>query len=207
MGKIIRLYGMGVLLGILGSPLPAACGAESDPVTLNFHEKNGHFDIQAGFGVEADRETVWETLTDFEHYPKLSPELKKVRQVSRSGNHWVYEQVAEGGFLFFTQKVFFLLDIHGEPGRYLICEDVSHHSFTSHHVRWDIRRVSKGRYSLSYRLKAEAHFDAPAFLVNDHFKGGAEHFLREMRKEILRRQASKAGPSPPVPKASVEGNK
>ena len=180
-----------VLLAWLLGALAGTAWADADPVTLTFQEKDGHFDIQGHFEVAADPKTAWDTLTDFESYPKFSHELKKVQVKERTKDHWVIEEVAESGVLFFTQKVFFLLDVKEVPERSFVSTDTGHKSFVSYESRWDIKPVEGGKaLELAYHLKAEGHFGGPAFMVNDTFKGGVQNFLRAMRQEILRRQKS-----------------
>jgi hypothetical protein len=183
------------LLGLIFLSAGHAFGANpvfpnSQPISMTFHEKDGHFDILARFSVEADKDLVWNTLTDYENYTKLSGELKKVTVTKRTARHMVVDEMAEGGFLFITQKVFFSLDVRMVPGRSIIGTDTGHKSFVSYGFRWDIKPGADGKtVELTYRLKAEGHFGGPIFMVNDHFQGGVKHFLEELRKEILRRQA------------------
>lgn len=190
MKKTVLLAGL--LGGLAVSVLPLMARADSDPITLTFKEKDGHFDIQGRFEVEADRQTAWDTLTDFESYPKFSHELKKVQIKERSKNRLVIEEVAESGVLFFTQKVFFTLDVKEKPGKSFVSTDVGHKSFVFYQSQWDLKPAADGKtVELIYHLRAEGHFGGPAFMVNDTFKGGVQNFLRAMRKEILRRQTQK----------------
>ena len=187
-------------LGILASP-PAAL-AEGDPVTMAFHEKNGHFDVQAGFEVKADPKLVWDTLTDYEDYPRYLHELKKVQVQEKSENHMTVDEIAESGVLFFTQRVYFLMDVTLAPGRSIVSEDKGHKSFVSYRSEWGIQPLEGGAgTTLTYQLQAEGHFGAPAFMINDSFSGGVRNFLRNMRQEILRRQ-SKQAPTPASTAAS-----
>lgn len=183
-----------VLLVVLGLTIlfPAAVEADSaaGPITFAFQEKNGHFDIQARFRIKATPQVVWETLTDFESYPKFSHELKKVQVTERSENHMTVEEMAESGFLFFTQKVFFTLDVHVVPGVSVTTEDTGHKSFVSYRTDWALQPDESG-VELDYHLRAEGHFGGPAFAVNDAFSGGVRNFLQNMQKEMLRREALK----------------
>lgn len=181
---------------ILG-PLTAAQGhCGGDPVTLAFHEKDGHFDVLGGFQVKADPKVVWDTLTDYEAYPRFSHELKKVQVKERSENHMVVEEMAESGFLFFTQRVYFLMDVQLVPGLSIVSVDTGHKSFVSYRGEWQIKPPEgPGDIGLTYHLQAEGHFDGPAFMVNDAFQGGVKNFMENMRKEILRRQSQPA-PAP-----------
>jgi hypothetical protein len=180
------------LIPMMFAPVALHSGQASAPLTLHFQEKQGHFDIQAQFEAEAQKDTVWETLTDFESYSKYSHELKKIRILEHTPAHWKLEEVAESGFLFITQKVFFLLDIKAVPGRSLISEDLDHRSFVSYRTEWGIKPSPEGPGTqLSYHLKAEGHFGGPAFIVNDSFQGGVKNFLEAIRKEMKRRQTEK----------------
>ena len=174
-------------------PCMGAGSPSGDPVTLAFHEKQGHFDITGHFSVDANLETAWKALTDFEHYPQFSHELKKVSLNNPSLNHLVAEEMAESGILFFTQKVYFTLDIHLKPEKYILSEDIGHKSFVSYKSEWNLEPGDDGKnVELTYHLLAEGHFGGPAFMANDTFKGGIKNFLESMRKEILRRQENKS---------------
>ena len=167
----------------------SALGAASDSVPMVFQEKNGHFDIHAQFQVPADPTQAWEILTDFQRYPKYSHELKKVEVTPQGQNHWQVEEMAESGFLFITQKVYFQLRVSGVPGRSLVSEDIGHRSFVSYKTAWEINPLPGGKGSeLHYHLEAEGHFGGPAFMVNDHFSGGVRNFLEAVREEMKRKQ-------------------
>jgi len=169
-------------------PLPAL-GAASDAVSMVFREKNGHFDIHAQFQTPSDPGLVWSILTDFGNFPKLSHELKKVEVTQKGKNHWLVDEMAESGFLFVTQKVYFRLDVTGTPNRTLVSEDVGHKSFVSYKTSWEINPLQGGAGSeLHYYLEAEGHFGGPAFMVNDHFSGGVRNFLEAVREEMKRKQ-------------------
>lgn len=186
-------------------PFGAGADTKGDPVSLTFQEKNGHFDLQASFTVPADPQTVWDTLTDFKYYPKLSPELKKVDVKEESANHLIVVEKAESGFLFITQTVYFQLDVLEDPGKSMVCTDLGHKSFVSYQNRWDLVPSQDGKsLELTYHLQAEGHFGGPAFMVNDGFKGGVKNFVENMRKEILRRQALQIVKTPiPAPTPAV----
>lgn len=191
MGKHLTIFLLGAAF-MACIPLSSFAGQGGDPVTLTFQEKQGHFDIIGHFSVQADSKVVWDTLTDFENYPHFSHELKKVNVTNPSPNHLTAEEMAESGVLFFTQKVYFTLDIHLEPEKSILSKDTGHKSFVSYQSEWNLE-PGNGRKTmeLTYHLLAEGHFGGPAFMVNDTFKGGIKNFLESMRKEILRRQENK----------------
>lgn len=178
-------------------PAMARTDAAGAPMTFTFQEKNGHFDIQARFQVKADPRVVWETLTDLESYPKFSHELKKVQVTGRSENRMTAEEMAESGFLFFSQKVYFTLDVRMVPGVSFATEDVGHKSFVSYRTEW-VLHPGEGGVRLDYHLQAEGHFGGPAFMVNDAFSGGVRNFLQNIQKEMLHREALE-GKETPVP--------
>lgn len=192
---IILLFSLAVGAGLP----PRAFGDNGDPVSITFQEKDGHFDLTGKFSVQADPDLIWATLNDFKNYPKYSPELKKVEVHEVEPNHLTVDEMAESGFLFFSQKVFFSMDVLEEPGHFITGTDVGHKSFVSYQYRWDIDPGGPGEpVELTYHVLAEGHFGAPAFMVNDGFKGGVKNFLENFRKEILERKAKKPAATPAV---------
>lgn len=187
MRTAIAVFGMALGFWLLG-PQAVHADPNGDPVTLSFQEKSGHFDVLGSFAVKADPKVAYDTLTDFESYPKFSHELKKVTVRDRTAGHMVVEETAESGFLFFTQKVYFLMDVRMIPDLVIVSVDTGHKSFVSYQSEWKIQPEETGGATLTYHLLAEGHFDGPVFMVDDAFKGGVKNFLENMRQEILRRQ-------------------
>ena len=93
--------------------LSCGVGLAADPVSLDFQEKSGTYDIRGAFNVDAEPGVVWEVLTDYHHIPKFVGNLKKSFIDEDLGPyHFRLEQEFEGGFLFFTKKVRVVLDVH-----------------------------------------------------------------------------------------------
>src|SRR5579864_1865459 len=80
-----------------GAALSCGAGFAADPVSLDFQEKGGSYDIQGTFTVEADPSVVWEVLTDYHHIPKFVGSLKKSLIDRDLGPyHFLLEQEFEG---------------------------------------------------------------------------------------------------------------
>ncbi|HUO57563.1 MAG TPA: SRPBCC family protein [bacterium] len=188
-----------------GAAMVAACAALScgagfaaDDVSLAFHEKDGRYDINGFFYVPADAGTAWNVLSDYDHIPGFVHDMKLSRVQVREGNDVLLRQEAEGGFLFFTQKVRLFLHVQETPGQSILFTDIAHKDFKSYTGAWTIESLpATHELKITYQLQAESNFSAPAFLASDAVKGGAKALLVAVRKEILSRQAAlpRAAPS------------
>jgi len=167
--------------------LSCGLGFASEDVSLDFHEKNGSYDIQGVFFVQADRSVVWEVLTDYHHIPKFVGNLKKSHINDDLGPyHFLLEQEFEGGFLFFTKRVRVLLDVHETWQKTIRFKDVEKKDFQFYQGSWEVISSGPERLEIAYRLKSKQNFDAP--FAGDYMKGGVKDLLDAVRREILRRQ-------------------
>jgi len=181
-----------------GAAMVAACAALScgagfaaDNVSLAFQEKDGRYDIEGFFYVTADPKTAWNVLSDYDHIPSFVHDMKLSRVQVREGNDILLRQEAEGGFLFFTQKVRLFLHVLETPEKSIQFTDIAHKDFKSYEGSWTIEAMPATQdLKVSYRLVADSNFSAPAFLASDAVKGGAQGLLVAVRKEILSRQTS-----------------
>ena len=182
---------------LLRAAMVAACaalscgvGTAADDVSLAFHEKDGRYDIDGFFFVTADAKTAWNVLSDYDHIPRFVHDMKLSRVQVREGNDILLRQEAEGGFLFFTQRIRLFLHVQETPDKTILFRDIAHKDFKSYEGSWTIEALPATRdLKVSYKLIADSNFSAPAFLASDAVKGGAKALLVSVRREILSRQA------------------
>ena len=176
--------------------LSCGVGSAADEVTLAIQEKDGHYDIEGSFLVEADRHTAWSVLTDYDHIPDFVHNMKVSRIQIREGNDILLHQVAEGGFLFFTQSVRLFLHIVETPESTIDFKDMAHKDFKTYKGSWAISPEADGRrLKITYQLDADLNFSAPPFIAGDVMSGGARDLLRAVRMEILQKQALVPAPT------------
>jgi len=191
---------------LLRATMVAACAALScgvglaaEEVSLTFQEKNGRYNIEGSFQVEADPHTAWSVLSDYDHIPQFVHNMKLSHIQIREGNDVLLHQVAEGGFLFFTQRVRLFLYIQETPDKTIAFKDMAHKDFKVYKGSWTITPDSGGGpLNITYQLEADLNFSAPDFIAGDVMSGGAKDLLKSVRKEILQRQAQ-VSPTPSLP--------
>lgn len=172
-----------------------SCGAgfaasESLPMTLAFSDEGGHLKVEGSFFVDADPAVAWGVLTDYAQIPEFVHSMKVSSVQSRDGNELVVKQEGEGGFLFFTQRIHLLLNVHEDPQKSITFTDTNHKDFDFYQGTWTLNPSSIG-YGLEviYTLDAQEHFGAPAFLVGDSIHGSMKDLLESVRREMTNRQA------------------
>ena len=163
-----------------------------DPLKVDFHEKDGSYSIESSFLIEADPDVVWSVLTDYEHIPNYIHNMKISQVELREGNKVLLKQEAEGGFLFFTQRIRLLLYVQEQPLKSVQFKDIYNKDFSLYKGSWTIQRDPESRdLRITYNLEAKRTFDVPAFLANDAMNGGAKDLLQALRKEMAERQQRK----------------
>lgn len=160
------------------------------PITLTFYDEWGHFKVEGSFFVDADPAVAWGVLSNYSEIPDFVHSMKVSSVENRNGNDLVLKQEGEGGFLFFTQRIHLLLNVHEEPEKSIVFTDTSHKDFDFYQGTWTISQAPAG-YGLEiiYTLDAEEHFGAPAFLVGDSIQGSVKDLLESIRREMTTRQA------------------
>ena len=160
------------------------------PMTLTFYDEWDHFKVEGSFFVDADPAVAWSVLSNYSQIPGFVHSMKVSSVETRNGNDLVLKQEGEGGFLFFTQRIHLLLNVHEEPGKSIVFTDTSHKDFDFYQGTWTINRAPGG-YGLEviYTLDAKGSFGAPAFLVGDSIQGGVKDLLESVQKEMKIEQA------------------
>jgi hypothetical protein len=108
--------------------------------------------------------------------------------LSQDGDDLVLQQEGEGGFLFFTQRIHLLLNVHEVLQKSIIFEDSSHKDFDFYQGSWTINPADDGCLEIIYTLDAQEHFGAPAFLVGDSIQGSVRDLLQSVQKEMTAEQ-------------------
>ncbi len=177
---------------LVNAVMTLSCGAglAADPVSLDFQEKGGTYDIRGAFNVDAEPGVVWEVLTDYHHIPKFVGNLKKSLIDEDLGPyHFRLEQEFEGGFLFFTKRVRVVLDVHETWQQTILFTDIDRKDFSIYQGSWNLRPGPNKGLEIDYQLTAKQNFSAP--FAGDFMRGGVKDLLDAVRREILRRQAKK----------------
>lgn len=170
-----------------------SCGAglaadDLNPITLSFYDQWGHFKVEGSFFVKAENSTAWKVLTNYGQIPQFVHSMKVSKVLNQNGEDLVLQQEGEGGFLFFTQRIHLLLNVHENPEKSIVFEDSGHKDFSFYQGSWTLTPSPDGSLEVVYTLDAEEHFGAPAFLVGDSIQGSVRDLLQSVQKEITEQQ-------------------
>jgi uncharacterized protein YndB with AHSA1/START domain len=88
----------------------------SDDVWVDVHRSGRRFEAVAVLELDADVQTVWDTVTDYDALPSFMPGIRACRVIERRAltkttEHLVVEQEGEFRFLLFAQAMTVRLDI------------------------------------------------------------------------------------------------
>ncbi len=148
------------------------------------------YEVSGDFIVDASTATIWGVLTDYNHIPAFVSSMRssRVRQ-DRGDGSLLVEQKAVGDMFFFSKTMRILLEVRRRPDE-LRFTDVGGQDFRVYDGTWEARPTSDG-VGVSYRLRVEPNFLAPAFILSRAVKRGARNLLDQVRAEILRRELAK----------------
>ena len=173
-----------------GAALSCGAGLADEQVSTTIQNKDGKFSIDGRFSIEADPSVAWDVLTSYEQIPRFVGNLKKSHVQEDLGiYHFLLEQEFEGGFLFFTQRVHVLLDVHEVWYQNIQFIDIKKKDFLIYQGSWSLTTNPPKGLEIGYKLEAKPNFDAP--FAGDFMNGGAKDLLKAVRREILRRQKNK----------------
>jgi ribosome-associated toxin RatA of RatAB toxin-antitoxin module len=177
-----------LLIVSIGTGAAMLCGAGTvfQPVFFSSNEKAGVDEIKARFYVDADPQTAWNVLTDYEHIPRFVPDIKKSHVEEKHDDYLLLTQEAESGFLFITKRIHMLLRVQEVPIRNIYFNDVGKKDFYFYEGSWDIQPCPQGGVSVVYELEAKKNFDEP--FAGDYLHGGEKDLLKAVQKEIYLRQ-------------------
>ncbi len=189
-GKSLSTYLLRAVMAVACVVLSCGTGAAADDISLAFYEGYGHYKVEGSFFVDADKQTAWDILTNYDHIPDFVHSMKISHVESRDTNDLVLRQEGEGGFLFFSKRIRLLMNVHEQPQTDTIFfTDTSHQDFNVYQGSWSITPSSLGHgLEVIYSLDAAQNFSAPAFIASDVVKGNVQDLLQSLRREIAQRQ-------------------
>jgi hypothetical protein len=190
-GKSFRSNLLRAVVAVACAALSCGTGAAADDVSLAFYEGFGHYKVEASFFVDADAQTAWDILTNYDRIPDFVHSMKISKVEQRSTYDLVLRQEGEGSFLFFSKRIHLLMEVHEIPEtNTIIFTDTSHQDFSSYQGSWVIHPSDLGHgLEVIYTLDAAQNFSAPAFIASDVVKGNVQDLLDSLKREIARRQA------------------
>jgi ribosome-associated toxin RatA of RatAB toxin-antitoxin module len=98
----LRLFCIGLFLGLLQVTPNARANAT---VEIETHRIGDLVHVRAYANIDATKDIVWATLTDYERLPQFVPGLLTSKVLARNGNTTTVHQTGEARFLMFTMPI------------------------------------------------------------------------------------------------------
>ena len=92
-----------ILLALLAS-FAGGSHAAAD-FSVKTEKRGNEVHVHAHATLNASRQLVWQTLTDYNHLPEFIPGISKSRLIEYRGNAAIVEQYGQAGFLFFKLPI------------------------------------------------------------------------------------------------------
>lgn len=161
--------------------------AAQDPVT-SVNETAGEYTVSATFTVPGPPAVAREVLTDYANIPRFMPDVRSSVVVERQARRARVEQEAEPHFMWFSRKIFLVLDV--DEGLDVIrFVDGGKKSFDRYEGSWTIS-AENGQTRLAYALVARPSFEVPAFVLKKLLKRNAVAMIGRLQAEIHARTLS-----------------
>ena len=122
------------------------------------------YQIASSGTVAATPTVVWRILTDYNHLADYLPNLKSARVVSRNGDRIIVEQRGTARFLFFSQTIRLLVQVHERaPNRIDI--SLIEGDMKVYRARWELRPLAGATGTrVVYNATMEPKFDVPGIV-------------------------------------------
>lgn len=120
--------------------------------------------IAASGTVAAAPAAVWRTLTDYGRLADFVPDLKSVRVLSRDGDKAIVEQLGTARFLFFSQPIRLVVQVHEQaPNRIDI--GLVEGDMKVYHASWELASLAGGAGTkVIYNAAIEPAFYVPGIV-------------------------------------------
>lgn len=122
--------------------------------------------ISSGIFINASREEVWKTLTDYDNLSKTLPKVVASRLIEQKNGEIIIDQTGRTGILIFEKIVNFRLKINEEYLQRISFEQISG-DFHVYHGEWllETHYQQQGTF-LYYNAEIKPLFFAPPILVS-----------------------------------------
>lgn len=143
--------------------------------------------IDAQARLNCDYETLWRTLTDYDHLAQFIPGIRSSRVVAWHGNEAIVEQVGEARFLFFRFPIEVILGSEWKPP-----DTITVRLLKGNLKRLEggylIEELGAGQHMLRWRGLIEAEGPLPPLIGVAVMRSNIEDQFIGMVREIERRR-------------------
>lgn len=160
---------------------PSALGGAE----IDVEEKGDEFLICAQSEVDADRATIWSTLSDYDHLAEFIPGMSSSRTVSRNGAEAVVEQKGSAGLGLFRQSFTVLLAVREELNQSISASSIGG-DFRGFQSLYEIVPIGAHRTRIVYQATlVPGKFVAPIvglFAIRSEIGSQFDALLEEIRR-------------------------
>jgi carbon monoxide dehydrogenase subunit G len=168
----------------LAALIAVQAGAAQTEVAVSRSDRK--FVVHARTDVNADRETVWRVLTDYENYPAFVPGLRLSRIVHLQPRR--VEQIGEFGVFFFRKDVRSMLEIQEWPSTRILFRSLG----------GDLKKLETevtisgtgSQQTIRYSSEIEPDFWVPPLIGTSIVRISIRGKLQAVSEEIERRAAA-----------------
>lgn len=141
------------------------------------------YQVASSGTVAATPAVVWRILTDYEHLADYLPNLKSARVVSRNGDRVILEQLGTARFLFFSQTIRVMVQVHEQaPDR--IDVSLLGGDMKVYRASWELRPVAGATGTrIVYNATIVPKFDVPGIVGT----GAVKNDIARMMAAVLSR--------------------
>ena len=143
--------------------------------------KSGSFQVQASFFVTADRQRVWELLTDYDEIDHYVSSIQASDLVERGDEQILVKQAGRLKWLMFQQDMAVLLRVTEVPNESISFEDLSGDSFSLYAGSWQLETRANGTL-VKYQIESKPKFFVPPFISRTLFANQVREMLEQLRQ-------------------------
>lgn len=175
---------------MLSLAAPAALSAAE--VTVHASRQGDVLHVEASAEFAADRQRVWQVLTDYNHLADFIPGMRMSRILERGKGTVIVEQKGDVRLLFLTYPIEVTLAVDEFPHERIVSRAVRG-SFLEMHNAYYLE-VQQERVRLRYAGRMTPDFLVPPLIGTIVLRRNVERQFGALVDEILRRQQAAARP-------------
>jgi len=167
---------------------PSGTGA---PTEIKVEQQRDEFHVCAQSEVDADRMTIWSTLSDYDHLARFIPDMSLSRIVSRTGADTVVEQRGTAGVGPFRRSFTVLLAVKEEPNRSISATGIGG-DFRRFESRYEVVSLGPQRARIIYQATLVPDAALPPIVGPLAMRSMIDTQFNALMAEIRRRARSRA---------------
>ena len=164
-------------------------GKHVDRWEVRVEQHGDRFFVHAQSEVDADRATIWSTLTDYDHLANFIPNISSSRTISRNGAEAVVEQMGTASFGPMRKSFAVLFAIREQSGESITLSGVGD-DFKRCDARYDIVSLTPYRSRIVYEATIVSRLPVPSIFSVPAMRSTISNQFGALIQEVLRRQTT-----------------